>query len=220
MSTNPLNMDLSLRSVFIPSTIEALRKYLDVTEAQMEECFHLECCTLETEAPTDMDEETYDEHLREHRELRDLYDLDLRPSLRYSLLMLLHIVFETHLRIFCNDIKSQRGLPNIAMKDLRGSAIDQGLIFLTKLANLKVQDFPEWEHLRTLQKMRNCIVHCFGHVDDSTDGRFLRELASRGVGVSIEGPEGRLSVTKQFCEQQLAHLLSLFERLFTAAGWS
>ncbi len=106
------------------------------------------------------------------------------------------------------------------MKDLRGSAIDQGLIFLTKLANLSVQDFPEWEHLRTLQKIRDCVVHCFGHVDDSRDKKFLHELASRGIGVSIEGPDGRLSVTKQFCEQQLAHLLKLFERLFASAGWS
>jgi len=104
-------MDLSLRSIFIPYTIEALRKYLDVTEAQMEEWFHLERHTLETEAPADMDEEAYDEHLRGHRDLKNLYDLDLRPSLRYSFLMLLHIVFETQLRILCNDIKTQRGLP-------------------------------------------------------------------------------------------------------------
>jgi len=212
-------MDLSLRSIFIPYTIGTLRKYLDVTEAQMEECFHLERNTLETEAPTDMDEEIHDEHLREHRDLKNLYDLELRPSLRYSFLMLLHIVFETQLRVLCNDIKSQRGLP-IAMKDLRGSAIDQALAFLTKLADLSVQNLPEWEQLRTLQKIRDCIVHCHGHVDDSRDRNFLRELAGKGVGVSIDGPDNRLWVTNQFCEEQLTNLDRLFERLFKAAGWS
>lgn len=186
----------------------------------MEECFHLERHILETEAPSNMDEGTYEDQLHEQRHLENLYDLDLRPSLRYSFLVLLHVVFETQLRVFCNDIKNQRPLPNIAMKDLRGSPIDQGFMFLTRLAGLSVGDFPEWEHLRTLQKIRDCIVHCYGQVSDSKDSTFLRDLAGKGVGVSIEGPQGRLSVTKQFCEQQLRVLLNLFERLFAAAGWS
>ena len=193
---NPLNMDLNLRSIFIPSTIDGLEKYLDVTEAQMEESFHLESHTLEAEAPKGMDEETYQEFCRERISLRNLYEEDLRPSLRYSFLILLHIVFETQLRVFCADLKNQRGLP-IGMADLRGGAIDQAFVFLTKIAGLEAQNLPEWQHLRTLQKVRDCAVHCFGYVKESRDKKFLNELASKGTGVTIDG-NGRIGVQKLF----------------------
>ena len=84
-----------------------------------------------------------------------------------------------------------------------------------------MQDFPqkEWEQLRTLQKIRDCIVHAYGRVKDSRDETFLHELAAKGIGISI-GHDGRLRVGKPFCQQQLVNLQNLFKHLFKAVGWA
>lgn len=140
--------------------------------------------------------------------------------MRYSFIVSLQIFMETQLRRFCSDIQRERHVP-ISVTDLKGSAIDQTRIFLTKLAGVIVQDFPEkeWENLRTLQKIRDCIVHAYGRVKDSRDESFLRQLASNITGVSIDY-EGRLLIEKGYCEQQLANSRMLFEHLFEAVGWA
>jgi len=213
-----MNMDLASRSIWITWFIDGLEKYLSVTEAQMEEAQRLECQTLRLQGPASEDEEGIDEFRREIASLNNLYELNLIPATRYSFVVLLHILLETQLRVFCADLQIQRGLPKISVKDFRGSAVEQAELFLSKLAGVRPQDFPEWEQLRTLQKVRACVVHTYGRVDESRDENFLRELTKKGVGLSI-GYEGRISVNKVFCEQQLINLRNLFQQLFTAVGW-
>ena len=103
------------------------------------------------------------------------------------------------------------------------SAIDQIKIFLTKLAGISPQKFPEkeWEQLRGLQKIRNCIVHHYGVAKElgDADKKFLKGLASRHVGFSI-GDDGRILITKSFCEQQLTNVRHLFEHLLETVGWA
>jgi hypothetical protein len=159
-----------------------------------------------------------EEFHREITNLNNLYELNLIPATRYSFVVLLHILLETQLRVFCADVQIQRGLPEVSVRDFRGSAVEQAELFLSKLAGVKPQEFPEWEHLRTLQKLRDCIVHTYGSVSDSRDQKFLRELSTKAIGVSI-GHDDRLSLDKAFCEQQLVNLRNLFQQLFKAVGW-
>jgi hypothetical protein len=85
----------------------------------------------------------------------------------------------------------------------------------------RAQDFPEWKDLRKLQKIRDCVVHAYGHISQMSerDEKCLREIASHGEGLSI-GDDGRIAVTKRFCEQQLSALQALFNRLFLCVGWN
>jgi len=138
--------------------------------------------------------------------------------MRYSFLVLVHIIFETKIRDFCSRIQCDLNLPQIAVTDLRGSPINQAKLFLTRLAGIRVQDFPEWEQLRTLQKVRDCIVHAYGHIADSSDELFLRQLAAKSEEVSVDDV-GRIAVTKAFCQKHLAALQTLFNRLFLCVGW-
>lgn len=192
-----------LRPADILLTVSGLEKYLDVIEAQLEEVHRIERQTLELEQPTGSSEEEHENYLRELQDLDDRYDHDLRPAMRYSFVVLIHIVFETKIRDFCTRIQRDLNLPQIAVTDLRGSAIDQSKLFLTRLAGIRAQDFPEWQQLRTLQKVRDCIVHAYGHIADSRDEVFLRELAAKSDGVSIDD-DGRIAVSKGFCEKHLA----------------
>jgi hypothetical protein len=94
-------------------------------------------------------------------------------------------------------------------------------MFLAKLAGIRAQEFPEWDHLRKLQKIRDCVVHAYGHVSQMSarDEKSLRELVSQTEGFSIDD-DGRIAVTKPFCEGQLAALQTLFKRLFLCVGWN
>ena len=214
-----MNVHIDLRSVDILRAIGGLEKYLSVMEAQLEEVHRIERHTLALQHPSDADKGKHDAHLQELDYLDDLYERDLQPAMRYSFVVLVHIVFDTQIRYFCSRIQRDLKLPEIAVTDLRGSAIDQARLFLTRLASIRAKDFPEWQQLRTLQKIRDCIVHSYGDVGRSRDEKFLRDLAMQGSGVSIDD-EGRIAVTKHFCEEQLATLRTLFKRLFLCAGWS
>jgi len=89
---------------------------------------------------------------------------------------------------------------------------------LQSLLVFACKDFPVWQQLRTLQKVRDCIVHAYGYVARSRDEKFLRELAAQEFGISID--EERILLTKAFCEWQVHTLRTLFSRLFLAAGWN
>lgn len=184
----------------------------------MEEVWRIERQTIESLPLTG--EEFEDERCRQDlNHLDSLYEGELRPAMRYSFIVLLHIFTETRLRSFCSDIQSERQIL-VGVAELKGSAIDQTRKFLTKLAGVAVGDFPEkeWENLRTLQKIRDYVVHAYGRVKDSRDEVFLRQLASKTAGVAID-QKGQFHIEKRFCEQHLTNLHSLFERLFLAVGW-
>jgi hypothetical protein len=212
-------LDMRCDAILVLCALDSLEKYLNVTEAQMEEVWHIERGNLESEAPAG-DEEEYDQHRQVLNNLDNVYETELFPAMRYSFIVLLHIFTENELRNFCSELQKERKL-TIAVTDLKGSAIEQIRMFLTKLSGVNGQDFPqkEWENLRTLQKIRDCIVHAFGRVKDSRDEAFLREFASKGIGISI-GYDGRLLVEKEFAQQQLFNLRNLFTNLFKAVGWA
>lgn len=212
-------MNMRCDAVLVLCAIDSLEKYLNLTEAQMEEVWHIERHVLESEPPA-RDEEEHDQHWQVLNNLDNVYETELYPAMRYSFIVLLHIFTENELRNFCSRLQKENQL-TIAVTDLKGSAIDQVRTFLTKLAGIGMQDFPQknWENLRTLQKIRDCIVHAYGRVKDSRDEKFLLEFAANGAGISI-GCDGRLLAEKAFCQQQLISLRELFKHLFKAVGWA
>src|ERR1035441_7901834 len=106
-----MNMSLNLRSIFILGIIERLGKFLDVSEAQIEQALHMELQKIESNGPVGGHEEDYHQWCRDKSDVQNLYDRDLWPALRYSFVVLLHITFETQLRVFCADLQSERSLP-------------------------------------------------------------------------------------------------------------
>ena len=217
---DPLNMRCDV--VLVLSAIDGLEKYLTVTEAQMEEVWHIERHTLGTRSspPNRRDDEQDSSALNN---LDNLYETELYPAMRYSFVVLLHIFAETQLRKFCSALRDERHIP-IGVSDLNGSAIEKTHTFLTKLAGVDVLGLSktEWDNLINIQKIRNCIVHAYGRVKDlkkADEKKWLRQFVSKRKDISI-GDDGRLQIEASFCQQQLENLRSLFERLFEAADWA
>jgi hypothetical protein len=208
---DPLN--LRIQALETLHAISSLEKYLEVVEAQIEEVEHCERAVLGAYEPKSELEQKMLWSAENSLEL--LFENDLVPAMRYSFIVLIHTVFEVRLRAFCSDMRSDRKIP-ISLTEISGSPIDRARIYLTKLAGLDISGIPEWKHLRTFQKIRNCIAHRYGEVAESSDENELRRIV-KDIGATVDD-NGRLALTKALCEQYLAHVKNFFEALFHSAG--
>lgn len=199
--------------------LSVLRGYIDVVEPQMEEVLRCERIALDAQAPAQADDQDIQLFRNEQQALEDFFERDLVPTMRYSFVVFIHIVFETRLRAFCAAMQRERRLP-LSLSDIRGSAIEQARTYLSKLVGVTVGEYPEWSRLRSLQVVRDCIVHSYGYLGSDDDrSKHLRQLATDDIGLSISDDD-RLLLSKSFCDQHVTHLSSLFQRLFAFAGWT
>jgi hypothetical protein len=213
---DPLNIDL--RSVDTDSAIDVLRKYLAITESQMDAVYRAERDAHEADAPNTPDEEERDLHWQIGNYIEQRYEQDLVPAMRYSFVVLVHIVFENQLRRFCAEMRRERKI-TLSLSDIAGkSPIERSSSYLTKAVGLPVANLAEWQHLRTVQKIRDCIVHAYGHVNESRDKQDIQQLVAKNSGISID-ESGRLALAEVFCENYLCAVEKLFSQLFVAVGW-
>jgi len=214
--SEPFTLNIDLRHVDTYHAISALRTYLDLMEQQMPIVQTCELATLETERPPGNDEVEQSLHCNEISYLEQLFEEDLFPTMRYSFIVFLHTVFETHLRGFCVGVQRERKLP-IGLTDLQGSAVDQASSYLTKLVGIPVATFPEWTHLRRFQSIRDCIVHDYGYLNPKNNRHeSLRQFAIKADGIRITSVD-RIDLSRIFCEQHLANIAAFFKRLFETA---
>ncbi|SRR6266568_1499824 len=213
-----MDIHIDFRPMDTLHALSVLRGYIDVVEPQMEEVLRCERIALDATAPEPADEVDIQLFRNEQQALEDFFERDLIPTMRYSVVVFIHIVFETRLRSFCAAMQRERNI-RLALGDIGGSAIEQARTYLSKLVGVAVGEYPEWSKLRSLQYVRDCIVHSYGYVDSDDDrSKHLRHLATQDIGLSIS-EDDRLLLSKSFCDQHVAHLSQLFNRLFAFAGW-
>jgi len=198
--------------------ISFVEEYFKLVESKMEEARLSEMAALDASYPPDTQQQYYGEYSALKSNLEYSYDQGLVRVSRYSFVVLLHILVETQMRVFCSELQKEKKLPSISLSDFRGSPIEQSQLFLTKLVEISPQHLPEWQHLKTLQKVRDCIVHAYGDVKQSRDEKELRRLARQGRDIEID-VHGKLSIKKNFCDDQIKNILQFFRNLFTKAGW-
>ncbi|MFO1441292.1 MAG: hypothetical protein U1F81_23435 [Verrucomicrobiaceae bacterium] len=157
--------------------------------------------------------------------LEDQYELNLKVIMRYSFVVSAHIIFETRLIAFCDEVWKEKSL-EFQIKDFKQDKKSQkskGLVerarkYLTNHAKLDFGGMPAWCRLMNLQKVRNCIVHTNGFVDKCWDCDYLKYLAGKKCGISLDD-DGRLLLSDDFCRQNLDDLEVFFRDVFERAGW-
>ncbi len=143
-------------------------------------------------------------------------NVQFQHFLRYSFMVLLHLAVEDRITKFCNLMGEKQNLP-IRMKELSGDDIKRAKNYLHKISQI-----PEvnWIPIEDLAKVRNCIVHAMGDVKLSSDGPYLRQLASKSIGLSISEPkdaefeEGTLVIESSYCAMIVSQAASFFDELF------
>ncbi len=195
---------------------ENLKDYFEIVEGQFDVVRELEKKKIPQEPPPGLSEEEFVDWQSEIQFFEDRYERDFPSKIRYSFLVLLHIVVETRLRATCNEIAKRRNL-ELKEKELKGAAIERVKVFLDKVAKTPVKNQEIWQWLKDFQKVRDCIVHVNGRIELSRDKKRLNELCNKDLGLSIDA--GTLIIKQEYCTKTLKIARNFFDQLFIATGF-
>lgn len=198
-------------------TFQSLRSYLDLVERQMEESYRMAEAPYRQALKKAADQDEAWEVLNEKFEVDDHYEEEMKPILRYSLVVFVHISFETRSREVCDYVSDEKKL-RLRSCELQGSEIERVKKFFGKLVGIEMGQWNEWSSLVKAQKVRNCIVHRNGFLDDENRHKLAPMLADPNSGL-CEDHQGRLFVSKDYCQSNLANGEAFFRRLFKELGW-
>lgn len=122
---------------------------------------------------------------REHMLNTASFDDALPQLQRYSFVILLTLIVEARLTVFCETLQLEHGI-SPGIDGLRGSLLDRARGFLSEHFELEP---PEdlWRWLLDLSRVRDCIVRYAGNLDlcDPTERRHLTAVAKRRPGLEI-----------------------------------
>ena len=166
---------------------------------------------------------------REHQGLDgDTWDLDSIfeehfPSLqRRSALLTVWGFLEHELDKLCSLYQSEKGF-KLAVSDLSEKGIDRSTNYLEKVAGLNgLKASPEWNNLKTLQRIRNLIAHEEGKLRDRNGkprDRILKDMKDFGFlkgEVEILVAEGFLPKTLDICKSYFKLIGKVIEANETA----
>jgi hypothetical protein len=157
------------------------------------------------------------EHSEEMRAVRHLHDEVLSPTFRYSAVVMLFATFEREYRRFADNLAKEVNSP-VGYGDLKGGLIDQVSKYTLAFKGFSPAAAPTYERVRDLQKVRDCIVHCYGDAALSRDRAHLVRLESLKRGIEVlEGYP--LHVEPRFIVDVFEAVYSFFKTLFDKVGW-
>lgn len=157
--------------------------------------------TLEIESKFDSDKKKlsgyYDEAKNElsedeFREMGDIFADDYYMIeeiyigiYRKSTLVSIYSFLESFLNKLCRHLYNQHKYP-VKLEDLMGEGISRARIYLEKLAKVDFSALNgQWSDLRTLNKIRNCIVHCEGNIKLARNFDSLQNIINNNKSLSL-----------------------------------
>ena len=134
--------------------------------------------------------------------------------LRRSYTVLLYSIIETCLIDICS-ILSKQGDPR-SIKDMKKkekSYLKRASRYLTEVLEIKFQDDKQWEEINDLRRLRNCLVHDNGEVDDDSPGSvLLKNYIASHPFLDIGNKE--IVIEQGYCEEILKIIKDFFDALF------
>lgn len=194
-----------------------LEEYLVKLEAQITTIQQNESEKLNTMARQEFIEP--EEYFDDLNKLEWNYEYFFPRALRYSFIVLLFVGIEKQLTEFCKRLQKQRNL-QIKSNDLKGDIIERSSTYIHKIAGLP--DTLDWQKIKDLSVVRNCIAHTMGNVEDSRDKDRIYQMVSTKIGLSIDneefGDENYLQVSAEYCSRAVKNIQIFFHDLFDIKG--
>lgn len=157
---------------------------------------------------------SHEDYEKFHDEITARIEQNYIPALRYSFVTFLHTLYETQLFRVCSVLKEDKNLP-IAVSELRGSAIDQVKLFLTRFSEIDVATFSTWATLQDFQKVRDTVTHTNGRVSGSRHEERLKRLKLPGFSIKNDS----IDLTVEFAVEYLTVIEKFYGELFNRLGW-
>lgn len=222
-------IELNSVAIFSLCAVSAAREYADLVEAQI------------SKAHEEMRSAALQEYLKVPNADEDFYipvidrafERDYRPILRYTEVIYLFTVFETYLRRHVVEIQRRKTGKIDILKDIKrqmelrnkpSGLVDVAQVYFGEHAGLSFLPGEEWDRLREMSHVRNCIVHNAGVARDSS--KACRESIERlevstwqgkPVGIKVHRDQGQeigqpIIIERVFVE----YCLHLVEHFFNA----
>jgi len=217
-------------NIYSASAVSAARRYVTLIEAQLSQAYtdeHSEAREQYQSLPNP-DEADYEAHVRVVE--RDYVD-EFRPILRFTSVVYLYMVFETHVSRHVAEIQRLlQGDPAI-LNDLRSKnrsgLVEAAQIYFRDYAKLTFFAEDQWTQLRKIAHVRHCIVHNAAIPRDSNYRDSIYALETRNwegrlVGLQIDRYQGQdlgqpMILQQRFLQYCLFVLEHFFHTLGTAA---
>jgi hypothetical protein len=228
-----MNEDLFIHipfNIYSASAVSAARRYVTLIEAQLSQAYNDErAAGLEQyHSLPNRDEGDYEAYVRAVE--RD-YEDEFRPILRFTSVVYLYMVFETHVSRHVAEIQRiLQGDPAI-LKDLKAKnrcgIVEAAKIYFRDHANLTFFADEQWLQLPEIACVRHCVVHDAGIPRDSKHRDTIYALETRKwkghpIGLQIDRYQGKdvgapMILQQRFFEYCLSVLEHFFHTLGTAA---
>ena len=135
-------------------------------------------------------------------------------NFRYSFIVLIWLVIEDELKRVCLEIRSRKGLEKIDW-DRRG-VIEQCKKILKKDTGIAIDTITHWHSICGLQKIRHCIVHTAGYIDQLGNEKtkdYLKRLVKKSPDLQLDYDQ-HLRITTKYCTLAVQNTKEFFLELF------
>lgn len=163
------------------------------------------------------DEEEYWEYRSLIRAVRHHHDEVITPTFRYAVVVTLFAILERELRRAADYIAAETKVA-ISYKGQKGSVIPLVARFIKTHKGISIQSLPGYGDIADLQKVRDCIVHCYGDIALSRDHALLKKLSTRARGLDAY-PGTEMEIAPAFIERAMNAHVKFFTALFNKLGW-
>lgn len=193
--------------VFIEVQLEEAREKLDGTRKWLE-------TTFEYEEQTDSDVEYYNEW---YKHFESPYNEKVFPRcLRYSFILFVFLVLESELKAVCDEIQQRRNI-NTSANEIKDNILEKSKQYIEEHTGIKISNEPLWQRLTDLLKVRNCIAHAAGRVNQvrsAKDRRRLRDIAKDRerlfISDSDRTAEHLLIIEPKYCAEVVSDVHEFF----------
>lgn len=131
---------------------------------------------------------------------------------RYSVIVLIFSILEHLLEKICNIVKHFKGL-SLNPNDLKGQGIERAKNFIRKACKIPFpSDSSEWKFIQDLLKVRNCIVHTNGKVDEYKNPEKLKDVINH-INELDSDEHGYVIIKKELLPKLLNNIKKLLGKV-------
>lgn len=202
----------------ISFSIELLQSYIDGIENQIassikayrdktgtdyiEEHFD-ESNSFITEIQNGLDDQSWD--------LKEVFEVHFPSLQRNSALITLFSFLEKELDSLCILFQKEKKL-KLKLKDINGKGIDRATTYLMKVASLNFTKSTEWNEVKSIQKIRNLIVHNGGSLENP-DGSTKKHEVEYIESCKFLSGEKEVLIQNGYLEYVLSSIDSYFRTI-------
>ncbi len=135
---------------------------------------------------------------------------------RKSTLVSVYSFLENSMNGLCRLLSSRHNYP-VMLNDLRNEGIVRAKDYLEKLAKIDFSAINgEWSHMKTLNKIRNCIVHSEGDIKSSKNSSQLENIVANNPSLSLRN-ERNIKIEREYIDFSINEVEEFLDRLYQQA---